>query len=24
VRIDLSVPDGEIVVNREPELDHAH
>jgi ribosomal subunit interface protein len=24
VRIDLTVPDGEIVVNREPELDHAH
>jgi len=24
VRVDLSVPDGEIVVNREPELDHAH
>jgi cold shock CspA family protein/ribosome-associated translation inhibitor RaiA len=24
VRIDLTVPDGEIVVNREPEMDHAH
>lgn len=24
VRIDMTVPDGEIVVNREPELDHAH
>ncbi len=24
VRVDLTVPDGEIVVNREPEVNHAH